>query len=455
MKRAQPRGLAVQFDMLGEGARTAADAERYEKLYAEAIEAVGKNRSRWAIPEGRKPATASRSSCRPCRRAMRRRTRARLGRALSPHSAPGPRSPRGMTQLHHRRRRGRPPGPVAEAARPAGGEESLGGLDGPGPGGPGLSEALPRGHRRFAESPASLRPAADGAAWSRAPTGTPRSSAPRLWAAPTIRSSPPRPRPTSTICVCAKLIAAAPDLYAQFATHNAHSLAAVHEMAGAGRGQDRIPAPARHGRGPLRRRRKAFGPRSRCGPMPRSAGMRTCCPIWCAACSRTGPTPPSFTPCWTSGCPPRRSPPIPWISSRPTPTPIPVFKGPSTCTATVRTRLAATIRAPPTASFTPWPSTAGRERFSSGPIVGGALMAGSERAGGDQSLRIRLRVLGQVSEITEKEIDRAIDKAATAQSPGTARAAPVAPRSCGPWAMRWKPTWIGWSPCSAARPARP
>ncbi|HEY1224997.1 MAG TPA: bifunctional proline dehydrogenase/L-glutamate gamma-semialdehyde dehydrogenase PutA [Brevundimonas sp.] len=41
LKRANREGWLCSFDMLGEGARTAHDAERYEGIYAEAIEAVG------------------------------------------------------------------------------------------------------------------------------------------------------------------------------------------------------------------------------------------------------------------------------------------------------------------------------------------------------------------------------------------------------------------------------
>lgn len=42
IKRAAAEGDMCSFDMLGEGARTAADAARYEKAYADAIETVGK-----------------------------------------------------------------------------------------------------------------------------------------------------------------------------------------------------------------------------------------------------------------------------------------------------------------------------------------------------------------------------------------------------------------------------
>ncbi|WP_165322419.1 bifunctional proline dehydrogenase/L-glutamate gamma-semialdehyde dehydrogenase PutA [Rhizorhabdus phycosphaerae] len=41
--RASKEDFLCSFDMLGEGARTAADAERYERIYADAIEAVGQS----------------------------------------------------------------------------------------------------------------------------------------------------------------------------------------------------------------------------------------------------------------------------------------------------------------------------------------------------------------------------------------------------------------------------
>ncbi len=42
LSRARKEDTLCSFDMLGEGARTARDAERYERIYADAIEAVGK-----------------------------------------------------------------------------------------------------------------------------------------------------------------------------------------------------------------------------------------------------------------------------------------------------------------------------------------------------------------------------------------------------------------------------
>src|SRR6185312_7268160 len=42
LQRAAAEGFVCSFDMLGEGARTAADAERYEAAYAAAIAVVGR-----------------------------------------------------------------------------------------------------------------------------------------------------------------------------------------------------------------------------------------------------------------------------------------------------------------------------------------------------------------------------------------------------------------------------
>ena len=50
LARAKSEGMICSFDMLGEGARTAADAERYERAYAAALQTVG-SRSGGAGPE--------------------------------------------------------------------------------------------------------------------------------------------------------------------------------------------------------------------------------------------------------------------------------------------------------------------------------------------------------------------------------------------------------------------
>jgi RHH-type proline utilization regulon transcriptional repressor/proline dehydrogenase/delta 1-pyrroline-5-carboxylate dehydrogenase len=51
LQRAKKEGYTCSFDMLGEGARTAADAARYETIYADAIEAVGRARPTGTTPE--------------------------------------------------------------------------------------------------------------------------------------------------------------------------------------------------------------------------------------------------------------------------------------------------------------------------------------------------------------------------------------------------------------------
>jgi RHH-type proline utilization regulon transcriptional repressor/proline dehydrogenase/delta 1-pyrroline-5-carboxylate dehydrogenase len=51
LRRAKRESYLCSFDMLGEGARTAADAQRYEAIYANAIEAVGQGRPPSQRPE--------------------------------------------------------------------------------------------------------------------------------------------------------------------------------------------------------------------------------------------------------------------------------------------------------------------------------------------------------------------------------------------------------------------
>uniref|UniRef100_UPI0015774F83 proline dehydrogenase family protein n=1 Tax=Sphingomonas bacterium TaxID=1895847 RepID=UPI0015774F83 len=51
-QRAAREGVLCSFDMLGEGARTLADADRYERIYARAIETIGRGRSGQPPEEG-------------------------------------------------------------------------------------------------------------------------------------------------------------------------------------------------------------------------------------------------------------------------------------------------------------------------------------------------------------------------------------------------------------------
>ncbi len=75
----EARAYRYSFDMLGEGARTQADADRYLASYAGAIAEIGRAAGNQPLPD--RP--ASRSSSRRCIRATRRRT----GSACWPNSS--------------------------------------------------------------------------------------------------------------------------------------------------------------------------------------------------------------------------------------------------------------------------------------------------------------------------------------------------------------------------------
>jgi RHH-type transcriptional regulator, proline utilization regulon repressor / proline dehydrogenase / delta 1-pyrroline-5-carboxylate dehydrogenase len=66
------------------------------------------------------------------------------------------------------------------------------------------------------------------------------------------RCSPARPTPTCPIWPAPQKVLARRQFYPQFATHNAHTIAAIAELAGTV--GLRVSAPARHGQGTLRRR---------------------------------------------------------------------------------------------------------------------------------------------------------------------------------------------------------
>ena len=90
-----------------------------------------------------------------------------------------------------------------------------------------------------------------------------------------------------------KLLAARPRLYPQFATHNALTVASVIEDAG---GVEGYEFQRLHGMGEVLYETLArrICRRRPCGSMRRSAAIAICWPIWCAACSRTARTRPSW-----------------------------------------------------------------------------------------------------------------------------------------------------------------
>ena len=132
--------------------------------------------------------------------------------------------------------------------------------------------------------------------WSRAPIGTPRSSAPRSAARRLSGLHPQGRRPTSPISPARRTCcwrAAKPSIRNSRPT-TPRRVAAV--SSGRRRPRLRVPAAARHGRGALRaggrpRAHATSLPHLRAGRRP----SRICSPISCGGCSRTAPTPPSST----------------------------------------------------------------------------------------------------------------------------------------------------------------
>ena len=99
-----------------------------------------------------------------------------------------------------------------------------------------------------------------------------------------------------------QLLDARDRIYPQFATHNAHTVAAVLEMAG-----DRHRASSSSGCTAWARRCTTSSTSARAraaGSTRRSGRIATCSPIWCGGCSRTGRTRRSSTRSSTRTCPP-------------------------------------------------------------------------------------------------------------------------------------------------------
>src|SRR6056297_3026515 len=94
---------------------------------------------------------------------------------------------------------------------------------------------------------------------------------------------------------CAReLLDAGGRLYPQFATHNAHTLASILHLAGERRDYEfqRLHGMARS---PTIRGWTRSATTGRAGCTRRWAAMRICCPTWCAGCWRMARTPPSST----------------------------------------------------------------------------------------------------------------------------------------------------------------
>ena len=228
LKRAKKEHYLCSFDMLGEGARTTADAARYERSYAAAIEAVGKH-SAGAGPEAGHGVSVKLSALSPRYEATQE---ARVWDELYPRIK--------RLALIAARHDINFTLDAEEADRLAlslklldklAHEDELGGWTGLGLAVQAYQKRAPEVIRRVAdlarESGRRLMVRlVKGAYWD---TEIKRAQ---------VAGRPDYPvfttKPATDLCylVAARaLIEAAPHLYAQFATHNAHTLAAVHRMA--------------------------------------------------------------------------------------------------------------------------------------------------------------------------------------------------------------------------------
>ncbi len=229
LKRARKEGYLCSFDMLGEGARTAADAEHYEKIYADAIEAVGSARGEGLAPEDGHGVSVKLSALSPRYEAVQE---ARVWEELYPRikrlaliaarhdlnfAIDAEEADRLVISLKLIDRLAREPelgswtglGVVVQAYQKRG-RAVIAGLD---------ALARSTGRRIMVRL-------VKGAYWD--------SEIKRAQVAgrPDYPVFTTKPATDLSYLVCAEaLIAASPNLYPQFATHNAHTLAAVRLMA--------------------------------------------------------------------------------------------------------------------------------------------------------------------------------------------------------------------------------
>ena len=141
-RRFAAREFLYSFDMLGEGARTAADAERYFDSYANAIDAIGKSAGNAALPKrqtGGFGISVKLSALHPRYEPL---SRERVLKELVAETArAGAAGKKSRAQFHRRCRRGRPAGIVARGDRRGAARSFAGRLGRLRPRGAGLSEA--------------------------------------------------------------------------------------------------------------------------------------------------------------------------------------------------------------------------------------------------------------------------------------------------------------------------
>ena len=291
------------FDMLGEGARTAADAERYFNSYASAIEAIGRAAGDRPLPE-RPGISVKLSALHPRFEAVsRQRVMTELVPRLIDLARRAMNHDLNFTVDAEEADRLELSLEVIAAAF---GDASFKGWDGFGlaiqayqkraAAVIGYSDELARAlNRRM-----MLR-LVKGAYWD---TEIKRAQERGLDDYPVFTRK--AMTDLNYIACAQQLLALRPRIFPQFATHNALTVATVLELAD-GHQRIRVSAPAWHGRGAVCATAARIVPPSAVAPMRRSAAIATCWPIWCGACWRTAPirrswrSPPTI-PCRSQHC---------------------------------------------------------------------------------------------------------------------------------------------------------
>ncbi|WP_426050542.1 bifunctional proline dehydrogenase/L-glutamate gamma-semialdehyde dehydrogenase PutA [Brevundimonas sp. SL161] len=425
LKRSNREGWLCSFDMLGEGARTAADAERYEKIYGDAITAVGKT-ARGEGPEVGHGVSVKLSALSPRYEATHE---GRVWDELYPRikrlALIAARADINFTM------------DAEEADRLAlslklldrlANEPELGDWS-------GLGQAVQAYQKRGPEAIARIAELArtskrrlmvrlvKGAYWD---TEIKRAQVMGRTDYPVFTT---KAATDLNYLVCARaMIDAAPHLYSQFATHNAHSLAAVHDMARGG--GVKIEFQRLHGMGEALYDAAAqtFGPMTVRAYAP-VGGHEDLLPYLVRRLLENGANS-SFVHALLDERVPASAvaaDPVASVEAHPDrhakiPTPKDIYMdrqnalGRDYSQKVDRERHAAALQ------------KVDAEKLTSGPIIGGRLMAG-KNAQAVTNPYDRSQVLGHVSEASTDDIDNAADAAGRAQivwdRAGGSRRAPV------------------------------
>ena len=244
----EAQGFRYSYDMLGEAALTAADAARYRRAYEDAIDAIGRASAGPRHPRRAghlDQAVGAAPALQPGADRSRRQRALSGAEGLAVRCAP----PRHRPQ--HRRRGGRPARDLARPARAPLLRARARRLERHRLRRPGVPEALPvrdrraRRSRRAARGHRLMVRLVKGAYWD---SEIKRAQVDGLDGYPVYTR---KAYTDVAYLACARRLLAAPDaVFAQFATHNAHTLAAIYELAGgADAPADRYEFQCLHGMG--------------------------------------------------------------------------------------------------------------------------------------------------------------------------------------------------------------